>query len=130
MNTFDKIEDMLCEELDQIAIKKELTSNALEVMDKAVDIIKDIRTIEAMEEAGYNDDGYSNRMPDYMYNDGMSYARSRGRYAKRDSMGRYSRDSYERGYSREGVKDHLERMMNEAKTEQEREMIRKWMNEA
>ena len=52
--------------------------------------------------------GYSER-------GGSSYARGRGRYAKRDSMGRYSRDggmSYDddmsyarggnRGYSREG----------------------------
>lgn len=158
MKVYYEIKDMLEKELGQIADKRELTSNNLEIMDKVVDIIKDIETICAMREAG--EEGYSEMMPYYMYDDGSSYARGRGRYAKRDSMGRYSSeggysgrgsyeggsydsynrgsyDSYERGgrrgYSREDSKEHmvseLERMEQNATDEKQRNMIRNWRNQ-
>ena len=86
MRVYEQIKDMLCDELEEIAKKKELTSSNLEIIDKAVDVIKDIDTINAMNEAGYSNEGYSNwgRNPYYMYDDGSSYAR--GRNARRDSM--------------------------------------------
>lgn len=150
MKVYYDIKDMLEKELEQIADKRELTSNNLEIMDKMVDIIKDIETICAMKEA--SEEGYSEMMPYYMYDDGMdgtSYARGRGRYAKRDSIGRYSSesgysnrggsyDSYARGgrmsgYSREDSRDHmvseLDRMEREAQDEQQRNMIRNWKNQ-
>lgn len=136
MKTYDKIKTMLCDELDEIAKKNELTSSNLEVIYKAIDVIKDISVVEAMEQEygeGYsNDNGYSNgyldRYPYYMYDDpGHSLARGRGTYAKRDSMGRYSRDSHmdysNEGYSRD-AKSELQRMMDNAKTDQEREALR------
>ena len=66
---------------------------------------------------------------------GYSYARGRGRYAKRDSMGRYSRDDgYMRrdgGYSREDGKaymiDQLEDMMDDAEKPAEKEALRRCM---
>ena len=75
------------------------------------------------------------------YDDGMrrgvgySYARGRGRYAKRDSMGRYSRDDgYMRrdgGYSREDGKaymmEQLEDMMEDAEKPSEKEALRRCM---
>ena len=80
---------------------------------------------------------YSERM---MYDADASYARGRGTYARRDSMGRYaSRGSYDDGYGYEnngsynyrgsyenGYSGHedLDRMMSEAKTDKERELIR------
>lgn len=145
MKVYYDIKDMLEKELEQIASKRELTSNNLEVMDKVVDIIKDIETICAMREAS-EDGGYSNYTPMYMYDDGMSYARGRGRYAKRDSMGRYSTEdgysnaneysgnySNRRGYSRDDSRDHmvseLERMEREATDENQRNMIRNWKNQ-
>ena len=90
--------------------------------------------------------GYSER-------GGSSYARGRGRYAKRDSMGRYSSRggmSYDddmsyargsrggnRGYSREGgysredgkhyMMGELERLMDEADKPAEREALKKCM---
>lgn len=136
MKVYDDIKNMLCDELEEIAKKKELTTNSLEVLYKGVDILKDISTIEAMEqEYGYSNDGYSGRMPVYMYDDGSSYARGRGRYAQRDSMGRYadghdySRDNYSReGYSRDGMKDELRMMMDRARTDKEREALRKAMD--
>ena len=83
------------------------------------------------------DDGYSEEMY------GNSYARGR-RYAKRDSMGRYSRDGgysedddYSerrgRGYSRDEATDHLMRqlgsMMSETDDPKQRETLKKWMRE-
>lgn len=152
MKVYYEIKDMLEKELEQIADKRELTTNSLEVMDKVVDIIKDIETICAMKEAG--EYGYSN---DYMYDDGgSSYARGRGRNAKRDSMGRYSRESGysnengysnryygenysndgysgRRGYSREDSREHmiseLDRMERDATDESQKSMIRNWKNQ-
>lgn len=135
MRVYDKIHDMLCDELEEIAEKKELTTNSLEVLYKGVDILKDISTIKAMEQEYGDHDGYSrdggysngywNRMPYYMYDDGMttrdnSYARGRGANAPRDARGRYSND----GYSGD-TKEELKQMMNRATNDREREAIRK-----
>ena len=92
MEILYETKDLLCEELEKINKKHDIGNMAeLEVMYKAVDIIKDITTIEAMEEADFND---------YSYDDDMSYARNR------DSRGRYSR----RGRSRRSY-DNTDRMM-------------------
>lgn len=84
-----ELKEMLCYELEEIAKKGELTPGSLETVHKLTDTIKNIDKIEMLEE--YEDE--------YSADDDYSYARGRGRNAKRDSMGRYSRDS---GYSREG----------------------------
>ena len=135
MKTYDRIKDMLCDELDEIAKKNELTSSNLEIIYKSVDILKDISTINAMEQEygysndGYSQDGYSNgyyaRYPYYMYDDaGASYARGRTGNVRRDSMGRYSRDGHmDDGYSRDTASE-LQRMMDNAKTDKEREALR------
>lgn len=124
MRVLDHIEDMLCDELEDIVKKKELTSNSLEIIDTSVDVIKDIHTIKAMEQEYPSEDGYSQgyfgRMPIYMYDNGMngsSYGRSMN--APRDSRGRYMT----RGYSGD-TKDELERLMDMAKDDREREAIR------
>ena len=103
MEVLYDLKDMLCKELDKIIQKKDINPGELEIAYKAVDIIKDISTIEAMEDYG----------DEYSYDDDMSYARNR------DSMGRYSsrrgRRSYddgrmmsmERGYSGTESKEHL-----------------------
>lgn len=137
MKVYDQIKDMLCDELEEIAKKKELTTNSLEVLYKGVDILKDISTIKTMEqeypEEGYSRDGYSQgyygRMPYYMYdeNPGSSYARGRGSNARRDSMGRYSGGHiYDEhmGYSGD-TREELQRIMNSAQNDREREAIRK-----
>ena len=56
---------------------------------------------------------------------GGSYARGRGRNARRDSMGRYSSGG---GYSRaEDFRDMLEEAMESAPNEQTREKLRRLM---
>ena len=81
------LKDLLCEELEKIVKKRDINPGELEMAYKAVDIIKDITTIEAMERTDLSDYGYDNE---------MSYI---GR--NRDSMGRYSRRgrrSYDDGH--------------------------------
>lgn len=77
----DKMLDVICEEIDKIA-DKGLTTGNLDTAFKLIDMYKDLKTVEGMEE--YDDDRYSQ-------------ARGRMR-AKRDSMGRYSR-GYDDGNS-------------------------------
>lgn len=128
MKLYDQIKDMLCDELEEIAKKKELTTNSLDVIYKSVDVLKDISTINAMEqEYGYSNDGYSQgyfgRTPYYMYDDIPHDGHS---YARRDSRGRYSSEGYSRndGYSGD-TKDELQRLMSNAQNDREREAIRK-----
>lgn len=113
---------------------------------KLIDIAKDINEIWCMEDdmSGESyDDGMSYRggrsyrggSYDGSY-DGGSYARGRGRNAKRDSMGRYSREyrggSY-RGYSRDGGKqeyiEDLRSMMDSAPDEQTRQSIQRMISQ-
>lgn len=103
-----KIKEMLMKELYEYEEKAKkmnggkLSAGDLETIHKLTDTVKNIDKIEMLEG---EDDEYSeagNWMADGRmygtYDDGSSYARGRGRNAKRDSMGRYSRES---GYSEE-----------------------------
>lgn len=128
---YDNATKLLEKEIEEINSKGELTPSSLDVMYKVTDIIKDIETICAMRES----EEYSGR---YMYDDDMSYARGRGRNARRDSMGRYARESYGRSYDGYGENSYargrysrdeedLEQMMRGAKTEKERDLIRQLM---
>ena len=122
----DKMED----ELDQICKKDQLTQNDVDLIYKMIDIVKDISIVEAMkreEEKGWErdysreysrgwDEDYSNTHPMYRET-GYSYRRGR------DSMGRYtSRDD---GHEHDEMIANLKSMMNNARTEQERENYRK-----
>ena len=130
---YRKAEKLLEKEIREQVEKDSLDMQSLEVMYKVLDNIKDITIICAMKREEEESE-YSERM----YYDDESYARGRGRSARRDSMGRYSnrgsyddgsydydgsyrRGSYERGYSNDMDYD---RMMSEAKTEKERDLIR------
>ena len=118
--------DMLDDELREIVKKGDISPTELDRAYKAVDIIKDIKTVEAMEEGGYSNDGYSGNSYRASY-DGMSNARrgrdgdGDGRYSEdgtyrrgRDAMGRYtSRD----GYSRHDDKEQMLQKINQMKKE-------------
>ena len=88
-----------------------------------------ILTNEAMEEDGdYSNEyreGMSNRMS---YRGGMSNARGRGSNARRDSMGRYSRED---GYSRaeSEFKERLEDAIDSAPDEHKRKKLERILNE-
>ena len=99
MDAVYDLKDMLCEELEEYGKKDKLDVGGLEIVDKLAHTIKNLdKIIES-----YEDEGYSEAYYDGSYegtgnmgggNMGGSYAmaRGRGRNAKRDSMGRYSRD--------------------------------------
>ena len=108
MQKMEELKEMLCEELDKITKKGELSAGSLDVIDKLTHSIKSIDTIMAMEEAGYSNES------------GYSYARGRGRNARRDSMGRYSNrggsyeggsydDMHEVSYRKDGYSRHDEK---------------------
>ena len=127
MEYIEKIKKMLCKELDEYAMKQKLTGGDLDMIWKLTDTVKNLDKISMLEESeeGYSEArGGRGRGRSYMggssYDDDMMYSerRGRGRYAKRDSMGRYSSDmgsSYDdysetrmdRRYSRDDAKDHM-----------------------
>ena len=97
---------------------------------KLMDIVKDSLKIECLERELDDDDNYGYSRD--------SYARGRMN-ARRDSRGRYSRDSYpmdgyydgRRGYSRDSkdeYKENLRRMMDEAPDENTRQSIKRMLD--
>ena len=103
---------------------EEVTTNSLEVIDKLSHAIKNLdKIVEKHEEVeggsyGYNyENSYRNSYRgNRSYNNGGSYARGRGRNARRDSMGRYASEG---GYSRHGdMVEELREMMMEAPNEE------------
>ena len=136
MKHLKKLKEALCEELDKFAKSGDITVNSLEKIHKLTDTIKNIDKIMALEEEG----GYS-ADTDFMGEGrmyGMSYARGRGRYAKRDAMGRYSSDMDDdyserrmgRGYSRDDAKDHMMHKLGEMMEDadpKEREALKECM---
>ena len=121
------LKEMLCNELEELTRKGELSAGDLEAVDKLTHSIKSIVTIMAMEDGGYSNDG------SYEYS---GYGRSGAR--RRDSMGRYadggSYRSYRDGgyssrrYSRDEGKsqmiEQLESMMEDASSQEEREVMK------
>ena len=154
MHYMHDLKDLLCAELEDYAEKGKksgkMSMGDLESIHKLTDTVKNILKIDMLEEeSGYSEDGHymgegriygTSYESGYSERDGSSYARGRGRYAKRDSLGRYSRDDgYMRrdvrnmrdGYSREEGKaymiDQLEDMMEDAEKPAEKEALRRCM---
>lgn len=108
MDGIFELKDMLCEELEEYGKKDKLDVGGLDIVDKLAHTIKNLdKIIESYEDEEYSSEGYydNGQMGDSMRK-GMSYAkdrydnrnrssyamaRGRGRNARRDSMGRYSR---------------------------------------
>lgn len=155
MHYMHDLKDLLCAELEDYADKGKksgkMSMGDLDSIHKLTDTVKNILKIDMLEdESGYSEDGAymgDGRIYGTSYDDGMrrgvgySYARGRGRYAKRDSMGRYSRDDgYMRrdvrgmrdGYSRDDGKaymmEQLEGMMEDAEKPAEKEALRRCMD--
>lgn len=121
MHKIYELKDMLCEELEEYGSKDKLDVGGLEIVDKLAHTIKNLDKIIEK----YEDEEYSNR---------GSYE---GSYARRDNMGRYSRNgrySYERGrsmargYSRdEGMVMELRDLMQDAPDEKTRMEFEKFI---
>ena len=153
MDYMHDLKDLLCAELEDYAEKGKksgkMSMGDLETVHKLTDTVKNIMKIDVLkEEAGYSEDGHymgegriygTSYESGYSERGGSSYARGRGRYAKRDSMGRYSRDDgmhyrggMRGGYSRDDGKhymmEQLEEMMEEAEKPAEKEALRRCMD--
>lgn len=124
-----ELKKMLEKELHQLADSKhDLTPDDLHKIKWATESIYYITAADAMER-GYSDE-YSGRMyPTYSRD--SYYAETSGRH--RDSMGRFSRDSYSHdGYSSHDIESKrafLEEMMRDARTAEEKEMYRRKLDE-
>ena len=151
MHYMHDLKDLLCAELEDYAEKGKksgkMSMGDLDSIHKLTDTVKNILKIDMLEgETGYSEDGaYMGDGRIYGtsydgYDRGTRYARGRGRYAKRDGMGRYSRDDgYMRrdgrgmrdGYSRDEGKaymmEQLEDMMEDAEKPAEKEALRRCM---
>lgn len=112
-----------------------LSGSDLEYIDRLTHAIKSIKTTITMMEAE-EDGGYSGRMMPYygrmsyadgdnengMSMTGRSYARGRG--ARRDSMGRYSRGGYSYADNMDALLDEMRGMMGDLPEEKRREVQR------
>ena len=122
MHELYELKEKLMKELNEYA-GQEMSAGSLEVIDKLSHAIKNIcKIIEAYEEEeysgrGYSRGGYSRYSRDGGQGGSSSYeggSYARGRNARRDSMGRYSREG---GYSRadraEDLVEDIRSMMQE-----------------
>lgn len=137
MRAYEDIKEMLCDEIDEIARKGEISAGDLEALYKLTDTIKNIDKIVMLEEdGGYSQAGdweamgrgrFGDDFARNSYDDGGNSYRGQ----RRDSMGRYSRArDGRRGYSRDGGKDdmmeHVDMMMEVASTPEEREAVKRF----
>ena len=155
MHYMHDLKGLLCAELEDYAEKGKksgkMSMGDLESIHKLTDTVKNILKIDMLEEeSGYSEDGRymgegriygTSYESGYSERGGSSYARGRGRYAKRDSMGRYSRDGgmmyrdgrgmrggYSRDEGKEYMMEELGRLMSEAEKPTEKEARRRCMD--
>lgn len=143
MHQLYELKEMLCEELKEYGSKDKLDVGGLDIVDKLAHAIKNIdRIIETYEmeeeggsfeyrrsyEQGGGNQGGNRGGQSYR----GSYARGRGTNARRDSMGRYSREGrYSRdGYSRGGADEmvsELRELMQDAPDERTKQEFKKFI---
>lgn len=135
--TMNKLYEMICAELEEIAEKPELSAGDLDVAHKLVVTKEKMLRIEELEgNLGYSGDGEWNAAGRYsrgysrnngMMGGGNSYARSRdarGRYSNRG----YSRNGYSMDDGRGMMAEQLRGMMeDDSLTQQERAALQKAM---
>ncbi|MBQ3988887.1 MAG: hypothetical protein II629_09030 [Ruminococcus sp.] len=139
-----KLIEYVCDELEALekkSAKGSMSAAEIEYADKLASLKKNLIKGDMLYDEMESDGEYSGNMGGGMsyqrgnrggqgggsnrggsYVDGMSYARGRGRNARRDSMGRYSS---ERGYSRDAqdMADQLRDLMEDAPDESVRKDI-------
>ncbi len=94
MKQLHDLKDRLCEELAAFS-ERDLNAANLEKIDTLAHATKNLAKIIEMKEEEYSGEMSNRGSYGGSYGD-SSFARGRGRGAKRDSMGRYARDGYSR----------------------------------
>ena len=114
-----------------------MSGGDVEYIDKLTHTLKSIKTTMAMidaEENGYSHDGYyngstnMNRSGRYFPGHGYSYARGRGSNARRDSMGRYSRNGYSMDSGNVEIVEQLREIMQDAPDDRTRQEFQKFIS--
>lgn len=125
MHIIYEIKDRMEDELKRLNKKDTWTCDDVAIIGEMIDYIKDVETIDAMKNyesedwmrgysRGYDEDYSMTRASYDRYREPNSYARGR------DTMGRYtSRDD-----GKQEMIDHLNKMMMNARTPEERESYR------
>ena len=111
MKTMYELKDMLCEELDEIGKKGEMSAGDLETIHKLTDTIKNIDKIAMLEDGGYSRDADYPRDGDWSANMRGNYGRGNS-YARRGSH--YVRGHYSRDDGREAIVQRMEEMLRDA----------------
>lgn len=132
MEKLRKIREMVCDELDSIAKRGELSAGSLETLDKLTHTLKSIDTVIAMSD--YDEGGASYDGADGGSMGGMSGRRGRsrttGRYVSRDGGYSGRRDgSISYDGARTELMEHVNEMMDMASDEPTRAMIRRFKSE-
>lgn len=122
LKTYHDLKEMLCEELDEITRKGELTAGSLDTVDKLTHSIKSLEAIIAMNEAAER--GESEYYPHWMrsYENDRTARRGRSYAQRRDAMGRYSRDD-------DGMIEELRELMQNAPDEHTRKRFQSFIRE-
>lgn len=126
MEALYELKDLLCDQVEEIVQKNDITPTELDRVYKVVDVIKDICTIDAMENAEYDD--YSMDSYESYARGGRGGSRASGRSnasyrSSRRSMegGGSNRGSY-RMYRDDGYSGHTKEQMLQKIEEMKREI--------
>jgi curved DNA-binding protein CbpA len=127
MKHLEELKEVVKRELEKFGKQGDISVSNLDKIHKLSDLYKNLCKIEMLEEEA--EGGYSEarggRGGSYMhgssYDDDMLYSERRGRNAKRDSMGRYSRDD-----AKDAMMNRLGEMMEDADPK-EREALKECM---
>ena len=139
MRAMERISEMLCEELEEIAQKGKMDMGDLEIAHKAIGTIKNICKIRMMDEP---DDSYGDWSARGSYSrDGNSYRGGNGyrgnsydggnsyRGGRHWVRGHYSMDGYSRDEGINYLKEEMQKMMQNGKlTPDERMTVEKAMD--
>ena len=125
---YEELKMMLCEELEKIVDKGELTAGSLDIVHKLTDTVKNIDKIEMLDENEYSED-------DGMYSRRITRGRDGYSSARRYTHPRYSSCGYDGGssyrrYSRDnGRDDMMSRLgeMMEGSSDAERDILKRAM---
>lgn len=124
MHEIYELKEMLMNELKEYGKKGEMSAGTLDIVDKLSHAVKNLcKIIEDMEGS---DSSYENRDYSRTYRRSDSpYVYARGRNARRDSMGRYSREEYSQAM--DDMTQELRELMKDAPDEQTRKEFQKFI---
>lgn len=128
-----KLMEFVCDEMKELERKAEkdgkLTMQEVQYLDTLAHTKKNLLKADEMwEDSEYSMAGdRSYRSYDRDGDSRMSYARGRGRNARRDAMGRYSRDGY--SMAEDDFRMELQNLMQDAPNEQVKMKLQRLMSE-